>query len=466
MFSKKFLFLSLVVVGVLATGCRKEPKIKDEDKEKPLSPPVVTFNVSGGEALGGRDVNTARFASALRAADNSKNSALVKILEDGTLESAISATVPDVKGVDEEYKKSVTNWGKLIDVFLPPKGSNCKDVYLLFDDITSFPAVDPEDSSVGGWSLSYLLAIHEDGTYTDILADSPWRIANTPIDNRRNVQIAPDGSLYVLFREGGGWEYYIRKYNPSTKAVSEICRFGRSAPMCEETKNWTEADWSNNSVFVPKMKMSKDGKWAYIQVRMNQNKEYIHVVSIDKPSVFTDIVLDTGSQYKYTCWDYDELSNKLYYLQITRDSSGEETSRIIYSADHDGKNQKVYKDLGTTLCYSLFAVEKNTQSATVWIRYGRGGLVGDTNSYEVFINAETFISPEQMEKFEVPVKDGLSSLDDDIVKGKYIYMCCDGGEYDYELQHREKNAIVRVSMTDKTYIDYSKMLPEKDNINL
>ena len=50
MFNRKILFLSLLVVGILFTGCPKETKNADYE---PIPLPVVSFNMSGAEALGG-----------------------------------------------------------------------------------------------------------------------------------------------------------------------------------------------------------------------------------------------------------------------------------------------------------------------------------------------------------------------------------------------------------------------------
>ena len=458
MFSKKILFLSLLVVGVLFTGCQKEPKssLKDED-EQTYPAPVVSFNMSGADALGGRDVKAGRFAYGSRAVDNSNNSSLVKILEDGTLESALSADVKDIPDLDEDYKEHTTIYGKLTDVFLPPKGSKCSDIYLLFDSNTTFPAYVPDENCYGTWGMGPLLAIHEDGSWTDILIDSPWLPAIFPIDDKRSIQIAPDGSLSVLFRDAGGYEYYIRKYDPSTKTVKEICRFGRPAPYGEETETWTDEDWANVNLYVSKMKISKDGKWAYIQVRMAEKTQYIHVVSLDNPSIYNDVILEKrNSGYAEGYWDYDEKSNKLYYLEVKRGSDDSVISKIIYSADPDGKNPKEFKTLGKNeICYALDAVAKDT----IWLRSGLSHT--EEFYYSVFRDVSTG------SEIKMPVTYGLNCLDDYIVKDDAIYLCYGGdlekinGYYYYT-----KNEIIRVSIPDGKYIKYSENLTEGQNITI
>lgn len=451
MCKNKFVLLTLVVAGFLFTGC--------EWFFKGGNPPKISFNISDAEALGGTDSNTNRTASGARAADASKNSTLLKILEDGSLESAFSCEISDIADLEEERKKRMTHYGKLIDVFLPPKDSACTDVYLRFDEPTVFPVRDPNNKMhIVHWALSNLLCIHEDGTWTDILYDSPWDSEFMPIDSKRNIQITEDGSLFVLFREGAGWEYYIRKYDAPTKSVKEICRFGRTAPLMEETENWTDEEWQASDVYVRKMKISKDAKWAYIQVSQSQRKGYLHVVSLEDPSVFTDIVLDSTKELPIQplYWDYDAIENKLYYLQITRDDSEaeDETSHIIYKADSDGKNPEIYKE-ECDFCSALFAVGKDT----VLLNYGQASTSGYHD--EVYIDAKT-----GEEAARIQLKDYMTSFDNYIIKDNAIYVCYEGGSYDYDLQCYEKNEIVRLSTEDGTVINYTDKLQERENIKV
>ena len=455
MFSKKFLFLSFVVAGVLVTGCRKEPKITPA--------PKVSFNISGADALGGRKKNSARSASGARAADNSGDSALVKIMEDGTLESALNCKITTIEGLPQADMDRMTQWGKLTDVFLPPKDSNCSDVYLLFDNPTWFPA-EYEPNHVGHWSLSNLLCIHEDNTWTDLMYDSPWDLQIFPIDSKKNIQIAEDGSLCVLYREGGGWEYYIRKYDPATKTVKEICRFGRSAPLVEETVGWTNEDWLKNYIFINKMEISKDGKWAYIQI-IKTDIEYIHVVSIDEPSNSVDIILDaTDSEtgMRYSCWDYDEITNALYYLKIQRDEndSSKITKQAVCKVDCDGKNPVEVAALETINQYMALTA-MNDES--VWIKYEEflSAADGNTNSTVIFENVKTG------EKKEVLLPTAQYSYycgDNYIVKGDYIYSCYGTGDHDLDTQAYKTNVLFSFSVKDKSVLSYTDSIPEKTDI--
>ncbi|MBR5401417.1 MAG: hypothetical protein IK102_06330 [Treponema sp.] len=426
MLNKNLLLISLLVVGVVLTGC---------GKKKSAPAPTVSFNISGADALGGRDINPARYASGARAAaDNSNGSALVKIMQDGTLESALSANVSEIDGLPADYAQRMTHYAKLTDIFLPPKNSGCSDVFLLFDGETHFPSeYQDKPGNVGYWSLSQLLCIHSDNTWTDIMYDDPMGLEVYPMDTKKNIQIADDGSLFLLFRDGGGWEYYIRKYNPATKTVSELCRFGRSAPLDEEIVGWTDDDWQSNHINIDRLEISKDGKWAYIQIRKDK-KNYIHVVSVDDPTNCTDIVLDeNNTEYglAYPCWDFDKEANQLYYVKIERYANNESghaagtiDKRIVYKADYNGKNPEKFKELSDSYFDALMVVAKDK----VWMLY----YDLDTTEYPKYTQTIRFLDVTgQNEKLvaSVPLTESDRAYccgfngDGYTIKDGYVYMC-------------------------------------------
>lgn len=435
---KKILFLGLVVVGALFTGCGKK---HSSDDDVNFEPPTVSFDISGGEALGGQEVDSSRSA---RDATDLSSVSLVKIMSDGSLKSAISCQVPELDIPDAE-KTRMTKYGKLTDVFLPPKGSNCSDVYLLFDGPTYFPAVNEEEpGTVGYWGLSRLLCIHADGTWTDILNDSPWGVTHYPIDSKKNIQIAEDGSLFVLFRDGGGWEYYIRKYDPETKTVSEVCRFGQSAPLDEETVGWTAEQWESNTINITRMEISKDGKWAYIQIVKPGRKQYLHVAEIANPANFKDIVLDEniGGIESFCCWDYDEKSNKLYYLKIDR-SNPNDVKGVVKKADYNGSNEVSFKnednnDVTLSGSYdALIVVAQNT----VWVK--ETTAVYHVKLTDIYSGATNEI--DSLTSMSTPYYCGNNY----IVKDNAVYFCY-GNESDYGKYPGcfKYNEILRVAITN------------------
>ena len=453
MCTKRKLLLNLLLAGVLFTSC---------GLFKLAPAPKVSFNLDDAEALAGREKGSARTASGERAAtDNSGGSLLVKIMEDGTLESAMSCKVSDIFGFSKEDKERMTKWGKLTDVYLPPKDSNCSDVYLLFDEPTRFP-IETSKFNVGYWNLSRLLCIHEDGTWTDLLYDSPMFNDYYPIDSNKYIQIAEDGTLFVLYRDSIYQQFFINKYDPATRSVSEICRFGKATPLVDGTEDWLEDEWKNNHVEVDKLRISQDIKWAYIQI-YKAGKRYIHVVSIDDPSKSYDIVLDdTAGEQKTAapCWDYDEKTNKLYYLQIERDQSDLSiiTKQTVYKADCEGKNPEVFAELLASKDYQALSVMDN---GAVWLKYEKINDYDDSDDFVIFEDVKNGNNIEFIEPKGVPY---FYCGNNYVVKDDAIYSCYGGGNYNNQYNLYEKSLLFRVSVKDNTVIDYTDIIPEKINI--
>ena len=446
MLNKKLFFLSLLVAALLFTSCKWFQKVG--------SSPKVSFNISEADALGGRDLNTDGSASGSRAADHSKGSALVKIMQDGSLESAVSFTLPDTSNLSDKNRAKKPKYGKLTDVFLPPKESGCKDVYLLFDFPTYFITEDPKEPGHGThWGLSSFICIHEDNTWTDLLYDSPWGVTVFNITSKKNIQIAPDGTLYVLYNEGD-WHFFIKKYDPATKTVSELCSFGRSSPLVEETDNWTLEQWESNQISVNRMELSKDLKWAYIQIQKN-DKQYIHVASIENPKNYTDIVLDNCRDI---CrWDYEEKSNKLYYLETIRNPDYSEKELNIYKIDADGKsNKELFKKLELSqACEALHAVAEDT----VWARYNSNETSGINTIVLEDLKTNKVVAKIPLK----PAGTNYSCEQDYITTDDAVYFRY-SADFDDHLYLNKTNEIFRVSISDGSVINYTDMLEEKNNI--
>ena len=461
MFNRKILFLSLLVVGILFTGCPKEA----EEPEPVAAPwPEVSFNISDAEALGGRDSTSARSASGARAAeDNSNGSALVKIMEDGTLESALSCQLSDIESMTEEEELEMTNYARLTDVFLPPKDSGCSDVYLLFDDKTNFPVQNKKNPHyIDYWCISRLVCIHDDNSWTDILYDDPINGQVCQIESKKNIQVGSDGSLYVLFRQAGDWFYLIRKYDPKTKKATELCKFGIAVPSAEELATWTEDDWDDASIQARKLKISKDGKWAYIEV-VEHEKNYIHVLSTENSDLFKDIDLGDG----YTYWDYDEESNQLYYVRVTK--AGKEISeKKLYKADYKGEKETLLTviDLENSdiiySCDELIVVAKDT----IWIKTN---YTAGLSFHELKINNNQ--ATDQGEKKFVQIPQNAGNYQDYyIIRDNAAYFWYASGGIDdsthknYDGSYYNYNEIIRVPFTDAPAVLYRNILPEQNNI--
>lgn len=451
MLRKNLLLLSLFIAGLVFTSCG--------EKRKAAPLPEVSFNITDASAIAGKEVDSDRSAFGARDADDVNNTAVVKIMEDGTLKSAMNCKVYSIYDFTPEEQKRRTHWAKLTDVFLPSKDSGCSDVYLLFDGETSFPAEYQDNpGSIGFWTLSQLICIHGDNTWTDILYDDPWGHDLVFMENKKCIQIASDGSLYVLFRNAACSEFYLRKYDATTKKVSEICRFGRAAPLVSETENWTLEDWEKNRTYIQKIRISKDGKWAYIEIEQDK-RVYLHIVSTDDPSNFNDIELNEGAElgYFWPAWDYDEESDKIYYLKPNNDDFANAIANDVYKANYDGSKCEFYKKFYTTgqACNALMVVDKDT----VWARYDDSNL-----NYDQIVCFKNIATDEIVTQFTLPHLDFPFYCEENyIIKNNALYMCFSSSDDD-QTYYYNMNEIFSVSVTDGSVIDYSDMLTEKYHI--
>ena len=227
--------------------------------------------------------------------------------------------------------------------------------------------------------------------------------------------------------------------------------------MTEETENWTDEDWIKASVMVNKLKVSKDGKWAYIQV-ITSDMNYIHVISTEDPSVFTDI--EVGST---PCWDYDEESNQLYYLREN------ESVNKLYKADYKGQNEKVL-NADNLYCDDLMVVAKDT----IWIRYYQWD--GDWGSKvcfkEIKINNDQASDPIEIKSVSVPAK--VPDNEGNTYNCHEYYIIKDNAAYLWYATDRfynqpyegcyKYNEIIRIPFTEDEPIRYESIIPEQNNI--
>ena len=452
MLRKNLLLLSLFMAGLVFTSCG--------DKPKAAPPPEISFNITDASAIAGKEVDPDRSAFGARDADDVNNTAVVKIMEDGTLKSAMNCKVYSIYGFTPEEQKKRTKWAKLTDVFLPPKDSGCSDVYLLFDGETSFPTEYQDNPGhIGFWTLSQLICIHGDNTWTDILYDSPWGQDLVFMETKKCIQIASDGSLYVLFRDAFCGEFYLRKYDATTKKVSELCRFGKKAPLISDTESWTPEEWEKSRIYIKKIRISKDGKWAYIEIEQPE-RVYLHVVSTDDPSNFKDIELNEGAEPGcfLPAWDYDEESDQIYYLKPNNDDFENAFANDVWKANCNGSKCEFYKRFFTEqFCNALMVVDKDT----VWARYDDSNL-----NYDQIICFKNIATDKVTASFTLPYlqNTGFYCEDEDyIIKDNAIYLCY-GAFGDYQNEYYDMNEIIRVSVTDGSVIDYSDMLTEKYHI--
>jgi len=441
MFKNKFVLLTLLVTGLLYTGCGERNKV--------TPPPKLSFNISNASALGAINSGVSRSASSSRAADDDDDYSkfsLERIMEDGTLESAFSCHFSQIDGLPEEDANLMTHWGTLKDIFLPPEESGLKDVYLYFDSVSYLPAEDQErPGHIHYWHIGSIICIHPDNTWTDVVYDSPWENNTYEIYDRHDIQLTEDGCIYYLFR--GGWQFFIKKYDPSTNEKTTVCDFRGQAPLFDETEDWTEEQWKEASISVDKMRISKDGKYAYIGLIKN-SVENLHIVNLETMES-KDIPIFFG----FDAWDYDEATEKLYYVKEIDEEMGGMFS--VYSTDSSGSNEEKICDGIICNNTGLMVVGKNK----VWKRY-TDRVEGDENDSLIF--EDIFNHEKKM----IPVTSDIGYAGDYVLTDDALYLRYAG----YEEQNLEwvetKGDILKISINDDTIIRYSDFLEEGNNIQI
>ena len=246
----------------------------------------ISFNLANAKALAGQETGS-RSARAL-----SESSTLVKILENGSVQSAIK--------VPEDMNLSPVN-----AVFQSPVGS---DIFILFSENTWY---NHEDEN-GKWvneGFSQLICVHEDGSYDDVLGFDPegrnWKnIWANGSDYASCLKFDSKGNLYYMCYESSGnnGSSVFYKYNPTTK----------------ENKQLTAAvsRYSYRSFTV-----SKDGSYIFVEGWVNGNnnsEQFLRAIPVNDPDNPRNIIYGSWN----FSWVYDDYTNVLYLCENTNDKNG------------------------------------------------------------------------------------------------------------------------------------------------
>ncbi|MCR4742752.1 MAG: hypothetical protein K5866_07805, partial [Treponema sp.] len=190
----------------------------------------VSFNISGAQALASS--SSSRSITSSRAAGDS--SSLVKIKQDGTLDTAVTM----------EGKISKASLKSII------KSPYTDDVYIMYGGNPHYTY----NSTTGERLLDSLVCVHSDGTYTNLLTQATqFSEADYLLtDNETCIVFDEVGNSYIMAREAGGWENYIYKYDPKNDKRETI--------FSSVTKYLSEG---YNDRFY-KLMVSKDGQYLYV----------------------------------------------------------------------------------------------------------------------------------------------------------------------------------------------------------
>lgn len=293
----------------------------------------LKFDFSNAKAIAAVDKeNSGRAAYSInsRAAtpDSSvDDSPLLKILEDGKFESALTlADNANLANIKEIYKS-------------PLEGSN--DIFIVFDGTSSFydeqVTVDENGKTVSSNSvyktLGQLVCIHEDNTIADILKIEG---STNSYDTWQNY-LSLETDKGVVFDAAGNLYYMARKWN-SSGDMSIVYKFD------PKTNEITELTASVSGTNYSSFKITKDGKIIFVQGQRDgsgSSATFLRTIPVDDPNNFSSIYYSSGNSWDFGVldWVYDEKNEVIYY--VPRDKG-------LYKAERNGNSFKTGELLGTS----------------------------------------------------------------------------------------------------------------------
>lgn len=291
----------------------------------------LKFDFSNAKAIAAVDKeNSGRAAYSInsRAAtpDSSvDDSPLLKILEDGKFESALTlADNANLANIKEIYKS-------------PLEGSN--DIFIVFDGTSSFydeqVTVDENGNTISSNSvyktLGQLVCIHEDNTIADILKIEG---STNPYDTWQNY-LSLETDKGVMFDAAGNLYYMARKWN-SSGDMSVVYKFD------PKTNEITELTASVSGTNYSSFKITKDGKIIFVQgsrYSSGSSAAFLRAIPVDNPNNFSNIYYNSTDGSGLYSWVYDEKNEVMYYVPHNNG---------LYKAERSGDSFKSGNLIGTS----------------------------------------------------------------------------------------------------------------------
>ncbi len=285
----------------------------------------LKFDFSNAKAIAAVDKeNSGRAAYSVNSRAATTNSSvddspLLKILEDGKFESALTlADNAKLANIKEIYKS-------------PLEDSN--DIFIVFDGTSYFydeqVAVDENGNTISSntvqKTLGQLVCIHEDNTIADILkidgSDNSW-------DYYQNY-LSLETDKGVMFDAAGNLYYMARKWN-SSGSMSVVYKFD------PKTNEITELTASVSGTNYSSFKITKDGKIIFVQGQRDgsgSSATFLRAIPVDNPNEFSNIYYSSGDSWNFGVldWVYDEKNEVIYY--VPRDKG-------LYKAKRNGDSFK------------------------------------------------------------------------------------------------------------------------------
>ena len=288
--------------GEDSENTQKEEGIKEEEKNSSVIKSGLKFDFSNAKAIAAVDkdsLSRAAYSRNARAVEDSSvdDSPLLKILEDGSFESAITlAENANLATIRAIYKS-------------PLEDSN--DIFVVFDGQSYFydtkVTVDEDGKEINSQTeyktLGQLICIHDDNTIADILkitdSSDPYNNSYQNLDTDKGIMFDNSGNLY----------YMARTWN-SSGDISVVYRF---EPETNEITQLTSAVSGTN---YNSFKISADGQIIFVQGTRwssNTNTTFLRAIPVQNPNNVSNIYYSSSSSNLHS-WVYDENNGIMYYV--------------------------------------------------------------------------------------------------------------------------------------------------------
>lgn len=276
----------------------KEEESKEEEKNSSVIKSGLKFDFSNAKAIAAVDkdsLSRAAYSINARAVEDSSvdDSPLLKILEDGSFESAITlAENANLATIRAIYKS-------------PLEESN--DIFVVFDGQSYFydtkVTVDEDGNEISSQTeyktLGQLICIHDDNTIADILkisdSSDPYNNSYQNLDTDKGIMFDDAGNLYYMARTGDISVVY--RFEPETNEITQL------------TASVPDTNYSS-------FKISADGQIIFVQGTRwasNTNTTFLRAIPVQNPNNFSNIYYSSSSS-NLDSWVYDENNGIMYYV--------------------------------------------------------------------------------------------------------------------------------------------------------
>ncbi len=212
---------------------------------------------------------------------------LVKILEDGSMENAIT--------VGENCSLS-----DIVAIYKSPLETS-QDIFIVFSGESTLGYQD--EKITDQWGNTYteqrairvgqLICLHSDGSIADILkkenSTDYWN--NHMSLNTDSVTFDAKGNLYFISRDTGDLIY---QYNPSTNELTKMVAA-------------VEGTWYD------KMQIDGEGQWIFVS-GSRSSAHFLRAIPINNPNSPVNIYFSSNDEIKSDKWAYDDKNGIIYFI--------------------------------------------------------------------------------------------------------------------------------------------------------